>query len=132
MSASGIFSNQEKRERANVSEQNCDNCGFFLVNTDLQVKKGLPRQGWCRAHPPTLVMGVQQQMTLQGMQMVPVAQGQFPPTAANVWCGDWQSVGARNARVIEHEQSTRAAPTPAQNRDGTDEAADAADSRPAA
>src|SRR5215469_1108930 len=104
-----------------MSEQNCGNCDAFLINSDLKVKPGLPHQGWCRRNPPSVVIGMQQQMTVQGPQMLPVTQGQFPPTATNIWCGQWKPLWARNAKVIEHDRAASQAPAPqGGNNDATD------------
>jgi hypothetical protein len=90
-------------------ERTCGNCDAFLANKDLQVKLGMPRQGFCRANPPTLVQVMMQQMTSRGMEMQPAFQGVFVPTASDCWCRQWKVA----SQIIDHEDIPDAADKPA-------------------
>jgi hypothetical protein len=93
-------------------EQSCATCDAFLVNKDLQVKLGQPRQGWCRANPPVLVQTMVPVQTIRGTEMAPGFQGVFAPTASDCWCRQHRPLLAA-ARIIEHEDTPDAANKPA-------------------
>jgi hypothetical protein len=63
----------------------CANCRFYLDSMSI-AQKG--KQGFCRRYPPTVfVLGMQQ--TIVGKAPSTVTQSNFPPMAANGWCGDF-------------------------------------------
>lgn len=90
-------------------ERSCATCDAFLLNKELQVKLGMPRQGWCRAEPPKLVQTMVPVPTPRGMEMAPGFQGMFVPTASDCWCRQYQAVG----QVIDYEELPDAANKPA-------------------
>lgn len=90
-------------------EHSCSNCDAFLANKDLQVKLGMPRQGWCRANPPALVQTMLQQMGPRGLEMQPAFQGVFVPTASDCWCRQWRQL----SQIIDYEDMPDAANKPA-------------------
>lgn len=91
-------------------ENSCATCDAFLVNKALQVKVGLPRQGWCRANPPALVQAMMQIMTPRGPEVQPGFQGAFPPVTSDWWCRQWRFAGrVTTGEIIDHEDISDAA-----------------------
>ena len=74
------------------SQQCCGNCSAFMPNLAQNPKAGNPRPGSCHAAPPG-IMQVMGQSVLQAAP-VPMMQGVWAPTDANLWCRQWEPVEA--------------------------------------
>jgi hypothetical protein len=79
------MTDMQDERRANVSDQPqleecCGNCRFHRHELNA-----------CRRYPPTPVFyGMGRTSTLEGVQSTPVVMGNFAPSPATEWCGEWQ------------------------------------------
>jgi hypothetical protein len=73
-----------------IGARSCGTCNAFTPNKSLNPRRGEPRQGWCVANPPGLVVGAGPAGPLNPGQMVPVHTGAWPPTMADKFCRAWE------------------------------------------
>lgn len=77
------------------AQQSCGTCNAWLPNPQANPKSGEPRQGWCRAMPPTLVqttITAGSALDVGGPRTLPALQGVQPPQSSAGWCRAFEPI----------------------------------------
>lgn len=70
----------------------CATCNAYTPNPAANPKKGEPRQGWCMAgHPGVVVVMVKGQASMAGPgREMPMTMGAWPTCNSDQWCREHQ------------------------------------------
>ena len=80
----------------------CATCNAFTPNPVANPKKGKPRQGWCMAgHPGVVMVMVSNANVLNpGRPQMPMTMGAWPTCNSDQWCREYQNRTEHDDRAI--------------------------------
>ena len=74
----------------------CATCNAFTANSAANPKHGEPRQGWCMAGHPGVVLVMVSNTgpnPAQAGRQMPMTMGAWPTCNSDQWCREWQQQG---------------------------------------